>query len=117
MDIKVELDGSQLGEYFGSSILAVDLTNDGKADLLVGAPQHSLQSDVYDRYGDEGKVYVYINKNGQLERKEALFGSKTRNARFGTTIASMGDVNCDGYNGNALILISLKYNFLSRFIF
>lgn len=99
MDIKLQLNGSQLGEYFGASVLAVDLTSDGKAELLVGAPQHSLQSDVYDRCGDEGKVYVYINRKGSLEMTEAFYGSKTKGARFGTTMASIGDINHDGFNG------------------
>ena len=32
------LGGSQLGEYFGASLEAVDLDGDGLEDLVVGAP-------------------------------------------------------------------------------
>ena len=32
------LEGDQLGEYFGGAVLAVDLTGDGLADLVVGSP-------------------------------------------------------------------------------
>jgi hypothetical protein len=99
LNIRLELNGTQLGEYFGASVLAVDLTGDGKAELLVGAPQHSLQPELGDRTGDEGKVYFYLNRNDNLERSPALFGSKAKDARFGTTMASAGDINRDGFNG------------------
>ena len=33
-----QLEGDQLGEYFGGAVLAVDLTGDGLADLVVGSP-------------------------------------------------------------------------------
>lgn len=99
LDIKVELIGGQLGEYFGSSVLALDLTRDGKSELLVGAPQHSLHPELLDRSGDEGKVYLYVNSKDGLVRKEALYGSKVKGARFGTAMASIGDINLDGFNG------------------
>ena len=103
LSVQLELNGTQLGEYFGASILAVDLTLDGKAELLVGAPQHSLQSEMgknLGQTGDEGIVYFYVNRNGtHLEKQEALYGSRTRDARFGTTMASAGDINGDGFNG------------------
>ena len=35
----------------------IDLDNDGKDDLLVGAPYYS-------KVQDEGRVYVYINRHG-----------------------------------------------------
>ena len=54
-----------MGEYFGASILSVNLNGDSFSDLLVGAPLYSTDS-----AGDEGKVYVYISngkvKNGVL---------------------------------------------------
>lgn len=99
LDIRLELNGTQLGEYFGASVLAIDLTRDGKAELLVGAPQHSLRPETSDRSGDEGKVYVYLNQNGKLERGEALYGNKARGAQFGTAMSSAGDLNGDGFNG------------------
>lgn len=44
-----------MGSYFGSSLCAVDLNQDGLSDLLVGAPMHSLLR-------DEGQVSVYLSK-------------------------------------------------------
>lgn len=45
----------QMGSYFGSSLCAVDLNQDGLSDLLVGAPMHS-------QLRDEGQVAVYLSK-------------------------------------------------------
>ncbi|KAG8233202.1 hypothetical protein J437_LFUL008965 [Ladona fulva] len=41
--IRIELIGTQMGEYFGYSICVADLNNDGLDDLVVGAPQYSLE--------------------------------------------------------------------------
>lgn len=56
------LSGIQSGEYFGSSLLVVDLNNDGLDDLLVGAPMYcSFRKG----FSDEGRVFVYIS-NGNV---------------------------------------------------
>ena len=44
----------QMNTYFGASVAAIDLNNDGLSDLLIGAP-------LYTEKMDEGRVYVYIN--------------------------------------------------------
>ena len=117
LDIKVELKGAQLGEYFGSSVLAVDLTQDGLSELLVGAPQHSVETGSHDRTGDEGKVYLYTNLNGQLLAKTGLYGSKAAGARFGTAMAAIGDINRDGFNGQLLFFTELgQYRFFNSWI-
>jgi len=56
------LDGTQMGEYFGSALCVVDLNGDHLDDLVVAAPQFSLQAAKSDELvGDEGRVYVYLN--------------------------------------------------------
>ena len=45
----------QFGSYFGAALCAADLNGDNLDDLLVGAPMYM------EKY-DEGRVYVYINK-------------------------------------------------------
>lgn len=44
-----------MGSYFGSSLCAVDLNQDGLSDLLVGAP-------MYSEVRDEGQVSVYLSR-------------------------------------------------------
>uniref|UniRef100_A0A8C2PCQ4 Integrin alpha-2 domain-containing protein n=1 Tax=Capra hircus TaxID=9925 RepID=A0A8C2PCQ4_CAPHI len=83
--------GKKMGSYFGSSLCAVDLNTDGLSDLLVGAPMFS-------EIRDEGQVTVYINKgNGVLEEQLTLSGDGAYNAHFGESIASLGDLDDDGF--------------------
>ena len=52
--IDFSADNKQSAAYFGHSLLSVDLNNDGRDDLVVGAPLYSSS------VGDEGRAYVYI---------------------------------------------------------
>ena len=45
----------QYGSYFGASLCAVDVNNDGFDDLLVGAPFYNQG------LGDEGSVSLFLN--------------------------------------------------------
>ncbi|CAN9497605.1 unnamed protein product [Ophioblennius macclurei] len=93
-----EVSGTELGSYFGSSVCAVDLNADGLSDLLVGAPMATGST------REEGKVHVYINQ-GQAKLQELEFqltGSDAYAARFGETIADLGDLDDDGYHDVAV---------------
>ncbi|XP_027018377.1 integrin alpha-4 [Tachysurus fulvidraco] len=92
-----ETGGSQLGSYYGASVCAVDLNADGLSDLLVGAP-------LFSTVREEGRVYVYINQ-GRVNMREAefmLLGSDSYAARFGASIADLGDIDDDGYSDVAI---------------
>jgi len=45
----------QFGSYFGATLCAVDVNNDGFDDLLVGAPFYNQS------LGDEGAVSLFLN--------------------------------------------------------
>ncbi|XP_063778643.1 integrin alpha-9 [Pseudophryne corroboree] len=88
--------GRKMGSYFGSSLCAVDLNNDGLSDLLVGAPMFS-------EVRDEGQVTVYINRgNGVMDEQIVLNGDNAYNAHFGESMANLGDIDDDGYSDVAI---------------
>ncbi|NXA48871.1 ITA4 protein, partial [Nothocercus julius] len=98
LNILFELKGKKLGSYFGAAVCAVDLNSDGLSDLLVGAP---MQSTVR----EEGRVYVYINSGSEAKMAELdieLSGSDSYAARFGESIANLGDIDNDGYEDVAI---------------
>lgn len=63
--------GSQMGEYFGYTLLTQDLNNDGLPDLLVSAPFFSKNGE-----HENGAVYVFINVgnvSGTFKLREIYF--------------------------------------------
>ncbi|KAG5880219.1 hypothetical protein JTB14_004271 [Gonioctena quinquepunctata] len=101
--------GNEIGSYFGASIVSLDVNNDNLQDLFIGAP--TGKGSTY----DEGYVYVYgkyifyINKKSNnfdhangLGNTAKLYGSRKTGARFGTSIAALGDIDLDSYNDIAV---------------
>ncbi|NXV03322.1 ITA4 protein, partial [Cettia cetti] len=98
LNILFELKGKKLGSYFGAAVCAVDLNSDGFSDLLVGAPMQST-------IREEGRVYVYINSGSKAKMVELnieLSGSDSYAARFGESIANLGDIDNDGFEDVAI---------------
>ncbi|KAH9370483.1 hypothetical protein HPB48_020557 [Haemaphysalis longicornis] len=81
----------QMCEYFGASLLAIDLDSDGVDDLLVGAPLYSIKDGQ-----DEGRVYVFRSNGVGVYPSGHLEGHRATAARFGTAMANVGDLNMDG---------------------
>lgn len=52
----IDIEGLQIGEYFGATLLAIDINNDQFSDLVVGSPLYSTRE-----VSDCGRVFVYIN--------------------------------------------------------
>ncbi|CAH2991057.1 unnamed protein product [Chilo suppressalis] len=100
LKIKAKLIGPQLGSYFGASLCAVDIDGDGLSDLLVGAPNYAKRDGII-KY-DQGAVFVYMSRKEDfrfvLSESGHVMGSRQSGARFGTTIADLGDVDSDGFN-------------------
>ncbi|KAG8519798.1 Integrin alpha-2 [Galemys pyrenaicus] len=87
--------GEQIGSYFGSVLCSVDVDKDTLTDvLLVGAPTY-----MNDLKKEEGKVYLFTITEGILGWHQVLEGpSGVENARFGSAIAALSDINMDGLN-------------------
>ncbi|MGH0132868.1 UNVERIFIED_CONTAM: hypothetical protein FKN15_000955 [Acipenser sinensis] len=91
------LSGEQVGSYFGNSIAAADLNNDGWKDLLIGAPFY------FDRKKEEGgAVYVFMNEGGVFQNTSSLVLKGVSGSGFGFAVASVGDVNQDGFEDIAI---------------
>ncbi|KAM8787764.1 integrin alpha-4 [Rhynchonycteris naso] len=98
LNILHEMKGKKLGSYFGASVCVVDLNADGFSDLLVGAPMQST-------IREEGRVFVYINSGSGAvmnEMETELIGSDKYAARFGESIANLGDIDNDGFEDVAI---------------
>jgi hypothetical protein len=88
-------DGTQSYAEFAASVgTAGDVNGDGYSDVIIGAPWFDNVPD-----GDEGRAYVYhgsatglaSSPNWTEEGNQVL-------ATFGTSVATAGDVNGDGYS-------------------
>uniref|UniRef100_A0A672PXN9 Integrin alpha-11-like n=1 Tax=Sinocyclocheilus grahami TaxID=75366 RepID=A0A672PXN9_SINGR len=79
------LNGQQIGSYYGSEIAPVDLDDDGVTDnLLVAAPMF------FSGGWEKGKVYIYRVTEQILDHGQ--------NARFGSALAPVPDLNGDSFN-------------------
>jgi len=83
-------EGNQPTASFGRSVAtAGDVNGDGYSDVIVGAPG----------YNGHGRVFLYLGSASGLATTPAWTADGTQpGARFGTSVASAGDVNGDGYS-------------------
>ncbi|XP_008055949.1 integrin alpha-L [Carlito syrichta] len=86
-----EIDGTQIGSYFGGELCGVDVDQDGETELLlIGAPLF---------YGEQrgGRVFVYQRKQQGFEEVSELQGDPGYPlGRFGEAITALTDINGDG---------------------
>uniref|UniRef100_A0A4W6DAS3 VWFA domain-containing protein n=1 Tax=Lates calcarifer TaxID=8187 RepID=A0A4W6DAS3_LATCA len=86
-----KLNGHQIGSYFGAELCSVDINSDSNTDfLLVGAPLFYQPQEKR-----EGQIYVYTMTD-EMQLKNELSVTVPSMGRFGTTIASLADLNGDG---------------------
>ncbi|TRY98881.1 hypothetical protein DNTS_009289 [Danionella cerebrum] len=101
MESMYNFTGSQMAAYFGHSVAAVDINNDNKMDLLVGAPLF-MDRGSDGKLREVGQVYIYLGKGGfTFNNVIKLTGSEIY-ARYGSSICSVGDLNMDGFNDVAI---------------
>lgn len=98
----------QIGTYFGYSVASSDVDGDGMDDLIVGAPLHTEPNN--EKKYEVGRVYVFYQGTNRWERfhkHDVLDGFKSQ-SRFGLSVASLGDMNLDGFGGE----LNFHHNFL-----
>nr|XP_015196350.1 PREDICTED: integrin alpha-X-like [Lepisosteus oculatus] len=91
-EVAWRLNGTQLGSYFGAELCVLDVTGDGRTDLLlIGAP-------LFHEPGTGGEVTVCtIASEGFPNCSSSLRGSPgNEHGRFGTAIAATPDLDGDG---------------------
>ncbi|XP_035771278.1 integrin alpha-11-like [Neolamprologus brichardi] len=86
--------GEQIGSYFGSELLSMDIDSDGQTDvLLVAAPMY------YSHGWERGKVYIYsVTPQTSFVLQGVLEVSEhSQNSRLGSALAQVPDMNGDGF--------------------
>jgi hypothetical protein len=86
--------GDNPGDNFGWSVAtAGDVNGDGYADVIVGAPHHT------DTSSQQGRAYLwYGNSSGISSYRDWDDTGGGVDAYFGSSVATAGDVNGDGYS-------------------
>ncbi|XP_029289276.1 integrin alpha-11 [Cottoperca gobio] len=86
--------GEQIGSYFGSVLLSMDVDGDGQTDVLVvAAPMF------YSQGWERGKVYIYTvtpQTSFILQGALEVYG-RSQNSRLGSALAQIPDMNGDGF--------------------
>lgn len=87
------INGTQMQSFTGSALASAgDVNGDGYSDIAIGAH-------LFDKgQQDEGTVSIYYGSPGKLatDLPNSLTGSQVI-ARYGASVAAVGDVNGDGY--------------------
>ncbi|EMP23835.1 Integrin alpha-D [Chelonia mydas] len=94
-----ELQGEQVGSYFGGTLCAVDLDRDGNTDLvLIGAPTYYTPL-------NGGRVYIcsFSRQGLTLRCRRTLQGQRGQPfGRFGASMSEIGDISGDGWRDVAI---------------
>ncbi|KAF8793941.1 Integrin alpha-PS2 like protein [Argiope bruennichi] len=95
------ISGEQLGSYFGYSLCVTDINGDRLDDIIVGAPLYTDLS-AKDKSYEKGRIYVaYQTRKHNFRTRSHIDGVYSK-GRFGLSLASLSDINKDGYGDIAV---------------
>ncbi|CRL01777.1 CLUMA_CG014993, isoform A [Clunio marinus] len=97
---QINITGEQIGAYFGYSLCAVDVDGDKLEDIIIGAPMYTEKNNE-GKY-ENGRVYIVYQTRSEKFREVETREGKTSKGRFGLSLASLGDLNLDGYGDFAV---------------
>lgn len=97
--LSVDAQGTQMGEFFGHSMIAIDINGDDYDDLVVGAP---MNTDFNALKIERGRVYVFMNNGAGALNNPIIFNGPIPRGRFGNSITNLGDINLDGFEDFAV---------------
>lgn len=101
LDVVGAFTGEQLGAYFGYAICVADMDGDKTDDIVIGAPLYTIPNNE-GKY-ETGRIYVIYQKTGmnRFSKNHWRDGVNSK-SRFGLSLASIGDINKDGYGDIAV---------------
>ncbi|XP_041961815.1 LOW QUALITY PROTEIN: integrin alpha-8 [Alosa sapidissima] len=94
--------GEQMASYFGYTVAVTDVNGDGLDDVLVGAPLY-MERELESSPREVGRIYIYLQTRPLLFPRPTLLTGTHLFGRFASSIAPLGDINQDGYQGQVLL--------------
>lgn len=94
------LTGATVGDFFGAAVASAgDVNGDGFSDLVIGAPAYGGSSQPY-----AGSAYIYLGAVGDSfdTVPDATLTRAVVQDELGRSVASVGDVNGDGFGDVAV---------------
>ncbi|KAG7469998.1 hypothetical protein MATL_G00134920 [Megalops atlanticus] len=93
--------GEQMASYFGYTVAVSDLNGDGRDDVLVGAPLF-MDREFESKPREVGRVYAYLQEDILTFSDPVILTGTDVFGRFGSAVASLGDLNQDGFHDIAV---------------
>jgi FG-GAP repeat/Secretion system C-terminal sorting domain len=98
----VILTGGAIGEELGTSVASAgDVNGDGFSDVIVGAPYNGAGGP------NAGRAYIYFGGPNMSTTPNIVLTGPAAAGRFGSSVASAGDVNGDGYSD---VIVGAPFN-------